>query len=85
MDTKPATFEDNRGWGISYPYRDPEFERPGGDSFYSLARRSMISDSYGWTPNRAAKIYFEAWAENEAVDAHQAWLESRRESSACGL
>lgn len=56
------TFADNRGWGIAYPYRDPDLER----DFPALVRASasMISNSYGWAPNRAWKIYAEAWEEN---------------------
>lgn len=67
------TFESNRWEGVTYPYRDDEDYKV--TSFAELLARSasMISDSYGWAPNRAARIYYEAYAENETFDGPPRW------------
>lgn len=61
-----ATFPDNRGWGIDYPYRGWDCRE---DFVNDLERdQAMISNSYGWSPNRAAKVYNEAYKLNKDLD-----------------
>ena len=78
MNTTPAvktSFPCNR-FMLSWPYRDDEFETtadgaPLGSEFARLVDMSTqnISNSYGWVSNRAAKVYYEAYALNETIDA----------------
>ena len=78
MDTTPAvkvSFPCNR-FMTSWPYRDEEFETtadgaPQGSEFARLVDISsqLISTSYGWLANRAAKVYYEAYALNATIDA----------------
>lgn len=67
-----ATFPCNKFYGIRYLYRDDEFFTTPEKTpiFYRLVERSndMISASFGWSPNRAWKIYEEAFEENERID-----------------
>ena len=81
-DTTEERFLCNRFVGMDYPYRDAEFETapaaleyvPAGRAFHALveASLSMISSSYGWVPNRAWKVYSEAYAINAAIDRQAA-------------
>lgn len=65
-----ARFECNRfvqpdGSPVWHPYRSRDWDLPGSFARDLEASQHMISDSYGWAANRAAKVYYEALEENK--------------------
>lgn len=73
----PARYECNRfaeadGSPHYWEYRESAWDEPG--MFRESLDRAahMISSSYGWAPNRAAKIYAEAYQTNDFVTSARA-------------